>query len=172
MVLSLWLRVPPPPVNCPAADRRRRETMCLKGQSSFFTFQFCRPHFGNFFGRENTVAKIPVQARHDVRHFEPARFFRHSGQKAREWFPAFGYLHRLAFRKPRSHARKTVSQISDGGCFHRDTNVYHRVERVKPARLVQPARNAKTISTDFPPPVSSPVSYSSIPWRRGLARCG
>ena len=60
MVLSLWLHVPPPPVNCPAADRRRRETMCLKGLSSFFTFQFCRPHFGNFFGRENTVAKIPV----------------------------------------------------------------------------------------------------------------
>src|ERR1039458_1615456 len=39
-----------------------------------------------------------------------------------------GDLHRLAFFNPRGHEGESVPQISDGGCFHRETNVSHSIK--------------------------------------------
>src|SRR5665213_1534662 len=168
MVLSSWPRAPPPPPKLTASHKNRTESWCQSKRSRKVSpagrkaarhvrrVIFC-------------IAKILLQPRHDVRHFEPARLFRHGGQKAREGFPTFGDLHRLALGNPRSHARKTVSQIPDGCCFHSDTNVYHAVENVKAALTIS---NAKKVWIDSPSPVSSRVSCNSIPSRRGLARCG
>ena len=45
-----------------------------------------------------------------------------AGTRSAIVFPAL-VIHRLALRNPRGHARKSVSQISDVGCFHRETKL-------------------------------------------------
>ena len=60
------------------------------------------------------------------REFPPAG--RHAAHQAGKRLAGFGDLYRLAFFNPRGDEGETVSQITDGGCFHRETNVSHSVK--------------------------------------------
>ena len=84
------------------------------------------------------IAKSTLQARHDVRHVESARFFRRGGHQAGKGFAGSGDFHRLVFFNPGGDAGKPVSPIPDGCCFHRETNRSHRLTDVN---SVQGCRN-------------------------------
>ena len=71
-----------------------------------------------------------MQARHDIRHLEFARSFASRRHQSGNDLSGSCNFYGLAFLNPCGHTRKVISQVSDRGCFHRETNMSHALEEV------------------------------------------